>query len=831
MAMVALGAVAIAAMLHRAPRAPVAPAAAHGAIPVADYSGQRGALVDEIVFTQETDIGKVTELIGAGSHQVFAQPISTIATFRGLRDSARTAYDFSYGVSVELSTNPAGPKFTDGRVNPFHVREIREALNWLVDRRYIVDELYGGLAVPRYLPLNTSLPDYARLAGVARAIEMNYRPDPERARRVITTEMEKLGATLQQGRWWHDGVPLRIVLLIRTEDERKRVGDYIANLLEDVGFEVDRQYRNAEEAARIWIAGDPKAGAWHLYTGGWVVTVIDRDQADQFSAYYTPRGRPEPLWQVYQPDPELDDIADRLSRRDYATWDERQELMARGLDLAMRDSCRIWLVDQLAFSPRAREVEMAMDLVAGVAGSSLWPYTVRYAGHTGGRMVFAVPNLLTQPWNPVDGSTWLYDRMIWRGLDDSVLLPDPFTGLYWPQRITAAQVTVQQDVPVIQTHDWLTVDRVAEIVVPADTWIAWDAEAARFVTAAERFPEGVKARTRTLIRYEPKFLERHWHDGTQVSLADVVLPWILTFERAATNSPLFDESYVPAFEVFEKHFRGWRIVSRDPLEIEIYSDQIYPDAEWIAAARAPSATPWHTLALGIAAERAGELAFSANKADRAKVEWMSFVAGPSLAYLEQHMSAATGPDAVPYAATLGPLMRPGEAEARFTALREWYAARQHFWVSDGPFYLHSVHPIERSVVLRRNPEFTDPSDKWLRFTRAEVPNLDLTGPMVVTAGDAAKFDLRITFDGKPYPEDGIESARYLLFGGDGALVREDEAAHDNGEHWRIELDAATLAKLGTGANSLEVAVTSRRVALPTFVSHAFATVPSGEAER
>jgi peptide/nickel transport system substrate-binding protein len=165
--------------------------------------------------------------------------------------------------------------------------EIREALNWLIDRRHVAEEIYGGLAVPRYLPLSTAFPDYARLADVARALELRYQHDPERAERVIAEEMEELGAERVNGRWVYEGQPVRISILIRTDDARQRVGDYLANLLEDLGFAVERMYRTAEEASRIWIATDPQAGQWHIYTGAWIATVINRDEATQFSYYYT----------------------------------------------------------------------------------------------------------------------------------------------------------------------------------------------------------------------------------------------------------------------------------------------------------------------------------------------------------------------------------------------------------------------------------------------------------------------------------------------------------------------------------------------------------------
>ena len=787
---------------------------------------RRGALVDEVVFTQESDVGKVAGLIERGSHQVFAQGITNITAFHRLRDSQKGDYETAYGSNTELSFNPA--EFDSDELNPFSVREIREAMNWLVNRRHIAEEIYGGMAVPRTLPVNTAFPDYARLAETARALELEYGHNPERAREVVEREMKELGATRRDGKWYYEGSPVTLKILIRTEDARNQVGDYFANLMEDLGFEVRRQYRTAEEASRIWIAGDPAAGQWHVYTGSWVSTVINRDISGDLSFYYTNRGRPEPLWQAYDPDPELDEIAQRLERRDYEDMDERQELMARGMELAMKESNRIWLVDQQSIIPRASNVALAADLAGGIAGSRLWPYTLRYRDRVGGRMTFAAPSLLTEPWNPVAGSNWLFDTMIQRSLSDPPLLPDPFTGLYWPQRIESAEVTVERDAPVSRTHDWLSLDRTETIEVPPEAWIGWKTEEGRFQTAAEAHPEGVTARSRTRITYEEGFLDRKWHDGTPMSMADLMLPWILTFERADESSPFFDPSHAPQFQVFKQHFRGWRILEEEPLTIEVYSDQVFPDAEMIVAQRAMSPQPWHSLAVGMMAEQAGDLAFSSNKADANRIDWMSMVSGPSLSVLERHLDRARESGYLPFRGVLADrLASDDEIERRYEALAEWHQARNHFMVGDGPFYLHSVHPVERTVVLRRNEDFPDRSDKWLDFSEPEIPELTLEGPMMVNQDESASFTLDITFAGEPYPREAIKQVQYLLFDSAGELQTKGEATTDDTGQWRIELDTATIEALGTGANSLEVAVTSARVALPAFASQAFATVPVG----
>lgn len=795
---------------------------------------RRGALVDQVVFTREDEPGRVTGLIEAGTHQVFTQGISSPSIFHRLRDSLATDYDLSYGTSSELTLNPAGPELADGSLNPFHVPAIREALNRLVDRDYVAKEIYGGLAEPRFLPLSTALPDYARLAAVARELELRYAHDPEAARETIFAEMQALGARRREGRWHYEGEPVRLIVLIRTEDQRRLVGDYAANLLAGLGFVVERRYRTAEEASRIWIATDPNAGQWHLYTGGWITIEIVRDQAEVFSFYYTPRGRAEPLWQAYEPSPEFDALAERLQRRDYATWEERQAMMARALELSLENSARIWLVDQLIASPRAANVEVAVDLAGGLSGSALWPYTLRYADRVGGEMVFGTPGLLTEPWNPVAGSNWIFDQMIMRATQDPVALPDPFTGLYRPQRIARAAVTVQDDVAVERSLDWLSVTRQERIEVPAEAWIDWDSGAGRFVSVGERHDAPLTARTRVRVRYQEGLFEQRWHDGTTLSLADFVLPLILAFERADESSRLFDAAYLPTFEVFQRHFRGWRIVSREPLVIDIYSDQIFPDAETIVAARAPGPQPWHTLALAMRAERNGELAFSSNKADRLRVDWLSLVAGPSLPILSRHLEAVRqqgGPD---LPAELDDLLAADEAAARYRALADWHAERGHFWIGNGPFLLDTVHPVAGSLVLERFADFPDPADKWLRFSRPMIPELGLDGPLVVErdpqSPGGVSFSLDITFEGEPYPAEAIARVQFLLFDGRGELAERGEAERRDAGRWRIALSPARLAALGVGANSLEVAVTSRRVALPTFATHVFATVPPGGKE-
>ncbi len=793
-----------------------------------------GAWVDTVLAIQEpSDAAAISRLEANDIQAWFSSTSNPDLRDRVARSQVLTSTG-AFGLSRELTFNPVGPVFpgTD-RLNPFASAKIREAMNWLIDRRFIAEEVMRGMGRPRYLPLDTGFPDFARLADVARRLEVRYAPNPARARSIITEEMGKLGASLVNGKWQYQGRPVTLIFLIRTEDDRRAIGEYITGLLEGLGFTVERRLGSATELSPIWVRGDPAKGLWHLYTGGWIVTVIVRDEGGQFDFFYTPRGLQQPLWQAYKPAPAFDRVSDRLGRSDYTTLDERNKLLAQALELAMQDSVRIWLVEESSISPRRAEVKIVADLAGGISGSYLWPYTIRYAGRTGGTVKIAVPSLLPEPWNPIGGSNHIYDTTLYRATQDYATIRDPFTGLDLPQRVERAEVFVKQGLPVSKTLDWVSLQRVPEIRVPDSAFISWDPKAQRFLTVREKYPQGLTARTKAVVYFERDlFKKAQWHDGTALSLGDIMLGWILTFDPAMEASAIFDASTVPAFQSFEQTFRGFRIVQEDPLVVELYNDGFTLDAEAIAAGAAGAfwplcgfgPCPWHTLALGIRAEAAGEAAFTDDKATKKKVEQFNYIAGPTLAILDRHLAAARAQTYIPYAPTLSKYISPEEAKTRWTFLTHWREGRGHFWVGNGPFLLQRVSPVEKIVELHRFSRFPDLSSKWVRFDEPRLAVVAASGPSMLRIGDEAAVDVRITFQGRPYPPADIEEVKFLLFDAKSELVATGAAARA-GEIWKITLSPQVTRRLGPGSNRLEVIVVSRAVSIPSFATFSFTTLP------
>jgi|YelNatPaOPRAMG01_1025707.scaffolds.fasta_scaffold06033_8 peptide/nickel transport system substrate-binding protein len=801
--------------------------------PISAQTVPQGPWVDEVNFFTVSDQPTAKSMLEAGQMHAFFFPLSDADVFQAIKTSPNLWYTFSYGSYNELTFNPVGPEFpATGKLNPFSVPRIREAMNYLVDREYMAEEICRGLAVPRYLAITPSFPDYARLIDKARLLEMEYSYNFEKAKEIITEEMLKLGATLEDGKWKYKGEDVTIIFLIRIEDERKNMGDYVATQLEKLGFTVDRQYKDSASATPIWMSGDPAEGKWHIYTGGWVTTAISRDQADNFDYFYTPRGRPEPLWQAYKPDPLFDYVSDRLGRRDYSSMEERNELMARALELSMKDSVRVWLVNRVSPWVARNEISLTSDLAGGFYGCWIWPHTIRFKDTIGGTAKIGTTQLLVAPWNPVGGSNWIYDQMIVRATYDSSLLPDPYTGLYWPNRVKSAEVYVRKDVPVIKTLDWLSLQFVDEIEVPTDAWYGWNATTKEII----KTPANTTAKAKVVVRYEDNLFNNKYHDGTDMSIADFIFNFIITFDRADPASPVYDAAYVSAFNSFRSIFKGFKIISQNPLVFEYYTDAVYPDAEWIVVDAADTfdpemaygPSPWHMIAIGWLAEKDNQLAFTASKAKKLNVDWMSYIAGPSLSILAEKLNWAIENQFVPYEEVLLNYMTRAKAVERYQALKAWYEQKGHFWVGNGPFYLDKVYPTEKQVVIKAFRNHPDKADKWAGFVEPKIPEVNIEAPTQVAQQRPANFTINVSYKGQAYAVANVDFVKYLILSPKGEVVISGNAEPVTDGKWLLTLSSGDTSNIPVGSNTIQVFVASKLVSIPGSGQKVFPTITLGD---
>lgn len=811
--------------------------AAPQATPTVAPSTRKGGWLDQLVFSVVSSDSALTQ-IQAGAIDTYAYALSS-ADLPAIQASGLN-YVPVLGTYYDIMYNPAVLKDTN-KLNPFSDRKIREATNMLYDRNHINQEIYAGGGLPKFFAIQTNGIDYADLAATARELEAKYAYNLDAAKATITTEMQALGATLgTDGKWQYKGNPVSLPFLIRQDGDgtRKPMGDYVSTQLEAVGFTVERLYKTGSQAAPIWQSSDPTEGQWLIYTAGWIAPTIERDAKGDFQQMYlkTSVQGIEPFLSNVA-DPAFQKVGDDLASGNFTSLDERRQLMIQALQLSMQDALQVFIIDTRSFAPYAKNVQVSADLAGGIETAPIAFYTLRFAGLEGGVLKWGENDLFSEPWNPIAGSNWAWDQGAQAAMMGNAYMADPFTALYLPLRLESAVVTAQKGLPIFKTLDWVTLNFSDTINVPSDAWVDWDAKAAKFITAGEAFTETKTAKTKIDLTYPADMFDTvTWHDGSKLSVADFIMAWIMNFDRAKTDSPIYDEQAVPTFQSFMASFKGVKLISTSPLVIEIYTDNYVSDAEldaiayfgmvWPSYTQNASETPWSILAVANLAEAAGEIAYSPDKATAKKIEQTSFVGGPTLDVLSKYLDQAISEKYIPYAATMGAYLTADDAVARYNNLKAWFTAHGHYMVGTGPYFLDKAFLVEKSLVLKQNPNFVDLSNRWSGYTVPMISVVDITGPAgSVKIGDPATFDISVSFNNQPYPQADVKSVSYLLYDATGAVIKTGTADFVSDGKYQVNLTADDTKALTAGSNKFEVAVVSNVVAVPTFQSVQFVTTP------
>lgn len=811
-----------------------------------------GTWVDEVIIVEEPDVSTAISRLRAGDLDVWATTSSNASAFESVRNDPALSYMTTFGSYSELTFNPV-LEFQDGRFNPFGIRRFREAMNLLIDRDHIAQELYGGLAVPKYNMLNNSYVDYSRVVETARALEVKYAYNLDLAKEIVTEEMTKAGCELVDGYWHHNGQPVEIVILARIEDQRRVTGDYFAEQLGKLGFKTTVDYRTGVEASPIWMLGDPSLGQWHVYTGGWSAGAVYRDQGHIFDQMYSRRGMASPLWLALDPIPELDEISEKLYYKRFSTMEERKALYSRALELSLEDSPRIFTVDQVSFIPKRAEITVSSDLAGGLSSNPLWSMTIRRRDEVGGVVTVGNSQILVDPWNPVAGSNWTYDMLAIRATFDRGFVSHPFTGNYEPLWIDKVEVYAVEGLPISKSpgSDWVSVtfvpgveaedmDYLREnvdpdikpgILVPEDAWLYWDPSLERFVTVGEKYPGGLVVPRKSVVHYrEDLFDVVKWHDGSPYTVGDMLFQVILSWDRGYEESPIYDESAGVSLPTSMKNARGWRVLSWDPFVYEVYSTSWYMDAEQnlgdiFATFYNYGTAPWHTLALGVLAEMNGELAFSASKATAMNVEWLGYNSGPSLRILDKWLDYAIENNYLPYASFLKDYIPEEEIASRYANVKKWYQEKGHFWIGNGPLYLERAYPTIKTVHLKRFEDYPLPAGYWEGYDEPRIAEVEVFGPNRVTAGQQAVFEVDITFNGEAYPVEHIQEVKYIVLDAAGNVAYNGYGSAVADGLFEVVLSAEDTAQLPVGSNTIEVIVLPTLVAGATFGQHTFVTMP------
>lgn len=692
--------------------------------------------------------------------------------------------------SISLILNPAPAP--EGELNPFSIREVRYAVQYAVDREFIAQEIYKGLAEPMVAQVGPFDYDYLTVYDELKQETISY--DPDLAGELMSEAMTGAGAELVDGKWNYNGKPIRLKFMIRVEDERREVGDLIRAQLEDLGFTVVPNYQSFAPAILTVYGSDPQLFQWHLYTEGWGRGAAEKYDFGTINSMAAPWLGNMPGWQEtgfwqYEND-KLDELGKRLFQGDFQTEEERNRIYRQMTDLALDESVRIWLATIVNSLPAKDDLRgVTRDISAGP--KSIW--TLREA-YVPGKGTLTVGNLWVwterTTWNPVGGFGDVYSNDIWQNVHDPPLWRDPFTGVPIPFRATYDVTTAGPD---------------AKLDVPADAFM-WDAEKGAFVSVGD----GVKGTSKVRFDYS-KFFSSKWHHGRPISMADVVYTIFQGFDLA------FDEDKAQierAISVTSRPFletiKGFRILNDE--ELEVYVDYWHFVESYIAEYASPSglSMPWEILAamdkLVFQDRRA---AYSDTAAQRFNVPWINLVMDNDTRLVRRALIEMRDSGEYPtsvFTVDGETLVSTDEADARVAAALDWIEQYGMGVISNGPFKLVRYEPPAQFAEIQafREPTYPFKPGDWYK---GSPPTLEFAEIQAGPIGIDSSATIEVRLDA---PEDVAVS--YLLVDpATGETVTEGQALNRGAGQFAIELPAGVTSKLAPGLHHLFLVASSEVV--------------------
>ncbi|MBE0478720.1 hypothetical protein IBX65_06340 [Candidatus Aerophobetes bacterium] len=749
-----------------------------------------GPAAERVLF-RAFDVDRAPRDLEAGRMDIYMFSLKTAAAQRMRHDVRFNLFEApATTLSLLLNPAPAPP----GELNPFSIREVRQAVQYLVDREFIVRDIYQGMALPMVSHVSPQEFDFLTVYDIDRGSGISY--DPELGRELIAGAMERAGATLIDGIWHYGKEPVRLKLIARVEDERREIANLVRTEMEKAGFMVAISYRPFAAAVLTVYSTDPKAFEWHLYTEGWGRAAPQRYDFATINQMNAPWLGNMPGWQEvgfwqYQ-HPELDELGKRLFRGEFTSLKERSDIYRLMSKLGLEESMRIWLVTAInSFPAQKNLVGVTRDLVAGPRS----PWTLREA-HVPGRNEVIVGHLWVwterTTWNPVGGFGDVYSVDIWRSLHDSPMWNHPFTGIPRSFRVDFQVETAGPK---------------EKLIVPSDA-VIWNAHTNKW----DAVEAGTKATSKVIFDYS-RYFQSSWHHGEAISMADVLYSIVQSYELAYdADKSRIEVALGVTTRPYLETFRGYRLL--DDKRLEVYVDFWHFEESYIASYASPASLsmPWEILAamddLVFSQRRA---AYSDTAAARFNVPWLNLVMDRDARLVRRTLRQFLSEGSIP-----GEVFQIGNdslvslelAMKRYQAAINWFDKYGHLVISNGPFFLFSYDPPAQFAELRAFRDDTYPyrPGDWF-FGEPPTMRIERVETHPVSPGE--KISLNVVVHGP-----GTLGLRYLFLDpvSDEVLkIEEAEPVLPEGK-FTILFDEEFTSKLKPGFYHLYLAAYSDSVA-------------------
>jgi peptide/nickel transport system substrate-binding protein len=773
-----------------------------------------GGWPDSMIWFNQGDPSAAMLQMDNNETQLYMYYLKTVAQVQAAQADPKIGLISAGGSTDPLFVNPVPVNQTKapGVFNPFEVRTVREALNYLIDRSYIAREIFGGAVATQTTLWYAQTPEFGRDPVFMSQLVQKYAYNLDTARSMVFDGLGTVaGVSFENGQWLFNGNPIEINIVERVEDQRLLIGQYVAAQLRTLGFTVVEQPLTGSAAFAIVYNGPPDTGAWQIYTEGWASTALTA-YSDSDVDYYFCGGEGSAIWFTsggpYSPDPALADVCHRLLYGLYTNITDRESLIEKAVDLGLKQSVRVWTVAGAIF-PYAKSyiAPFSYDLAGGP-----WAlYTTRTAQlltasgapAVGGQLKVGNRLQFVSPWNPWQGFGWLYDALIQYTFTDPGVWYDPHTGLGIPIRadfaVTTAGPTGTMSVP-STAYTFNT------------TTNAWDQ---------------VGASKTAVSKVTFTYNWGKWHDGSSVNMNDMLYSIALGFRRYLGDISTHDaDAALFGTKLLVNTFKGLTV--DDATHLTIYTDYWHIDSSYIALVEDLfPALPWTASELSVETTIHDNTRISEVTASNDALTAMDQSKGDTIGFMDRELSDGNVTSAwvPPGFGTGSPFaISSTEASARWTALSAFRTAYGHFYVSNGPYFISTVDTVSSQVTMTRFADYVFPADHWDSLIVPKIPSVAIDVPSQVVPGLQATINATTTVGGTPY--DDLSISYLVINPATGGVLFEGTPAHSAAGTWQIVLSGDQTGQLVPGAYTVETVTVGHEAAVPVLTTKSFVVIPA-----
>ncbi|MFL6479517.1 MAG: ABC transporter substrate-binding protein [Nitrososphaera sp.] len=763
----------------------------------------KGPFLDQARFILRTDENLALEDIKSGSLDTYFYAVPNEAANDARNDPRLKVYDKTAG-SLGFLLNPA-PAEDPNILNPFQFKEIRYALNYLIDREFVVNEILKGYGSPLIDPFGIYSPEYLNIIDTVESFGFRY--NPAYASNIISGVLSNAGATNEGGKWIFHGNPVTIKVLIRQDDAKKQsMGELLASELEKIGFSVQRDYGDLNKANVVVYGSDPKSLQWQIYTeeiGGTSAFVkYNPITAGQMYAPWLSGmpGSQNPAYWNYHNNT-LDQITQKIAFFNFTSEDERNNLLSEAVKMGIQESVRLFVAQKTdPFVASAKIQGLVNDFGAGITSK----YSLLNARSADGNasVDIGVKQIHQGSWNTIAGLQDIYGKSIYFMVADQGTFRHPYTGEVIPFRSPWTEI--------------VTNGPLDKLDVPADA-IKWNQTLQQWVQAGE----GSNAKSK--VTFTP--LYSNWHNGVKMDLSDMMYANYFTQEWGTDTGPgdrTVDPEFTPAASEALNLSKGIRFVTPD--RIESYVDIWHYDEKEIAdsAVFFPS-EPWEILAASERIVLDGKLAYSRSEAQTKGIGWYDPIVREHAELIKAELQKMKNEQFVP--AALKDTVTIQDAIKRYDASIDWIERHGHAIISNGAFYLDNFNPAGGTITINafRDASYPFEAGHWSNYESpqlADITSVDV--PRIVAAGQPASIKVDVQVAGQ---RNGNVTVDYFVSNKDGAVVIRGKAQPEALGQFGIDIPPEMTAKLSPGPNQIKIFATSNEALRPDISSTTILAAP------